>query len=44
MSAQLEINKKLNTLYEKDYYQWLRQTAILFKKKEFTQLDIEKFN
>lgn len=41
MSAQLEINKKHNTLYEKDYYQWLIQTATLLKRKEFTELDIE---
>jgi hypothetical protein len=41
MSAHLEVNKKLNTLYEKDYYQWLRQTATLLKKKDFTELDLE---
>ena len=40
MSTPLEVNKKLNTLYERDYYQWLRQTATLLKKKEFTELDL----
>ena len=41
MTIQLQINDNQQTLYNKDYYQWLTHTAKLLKKKNFTQLDLE---
>ena len=41
MNSKLEISKKQNALYERDYYLWLSQTVNLLKKKDFTQLDLE---
>ncbi len=41
MTAQLEINNNQDILYDRDYYQWLTQTANLLREKEFTKLDLE---
>ena len=41
MTAQLEINNNQDILYDRDYYQWLTQTANLLREKEFTELDLE---
>ena len=41
MTARLKINNSQETLYDRDYYQWLIQTAKLLKEKKFTQLDLE---
>ena len=41
MTAQLQINKNQDTLYDRDYYQWLTKTAELLRLKEFNKLDLE---
>ncbi len=41
MTARLEINKNQDTLYDRDYYQWLTKTAELLRLKEFNKLDLE---
>lgn len=41
MTAPLPIANSQETLYDRDYYQWLTQTAKLLKAKQFTQIDLE---
>lgn len=41
MTAQIKITNSQETLYDRDYYLWLSNTAKLLKEKEFTQLDLE---
>jgi hypothetical protein len=41
MTAQRQITNAQKTLYDRDYYLWLSNTAKLLKAKKFTQLDLE---
>ncbi|MGF1588013.1 MAG: DUF29 domain-containing protein [Pleurocapsa sp.] len=41
MTTQIEINDNQSVLYNRDYCQWLVQTAELLKEKEFAQLDLK---